>query len=239
MSGMFDGPFEYQDGDNTFKGYLVHPGGKNRPLVIICHDWRGQQDFEGAAADRLAGLGYVALAVDVYGKGNRGSTPEECAALMNPLVADRAELQRRLALSIATGKGLEGVDTGRTAAIGFCFGGLCVLDMARMGADVKGVVSFHGLFASADNIPSPEIDAKVLALHGWDDPMATPEDVMDFSKEMTAAGADWTLSAYGNTVHAFTNPEANNRANGTAYDPVVSRRAWASCEDFLGEVFGD
>lgn len=232
--------FDYSTEGMTFEGYVSTPldaaANTKRPLVLVCHDWRGQDASERAAADRLAGLGYVAMAVDVYGKGNRGGTQEECAALMGPLVEDRAELQRRLALAIETGCGLDGVDASRVAAIGFCFGGLSVLDMARMDAAVQGVVSFHGLFMSAPNIPSPEIRAKVLALHGWDDPMATPESVMSFSEEMTAAGADWTLNAYGQTVHAFTNPEANDRANGTAYDPVVTRRAWVACDDFLEEV---
>ena len=182
----------------------------------------------------MAGLGYAAMAIDLYGKGKRGTSPEENTALMTPLVNDRVELQRRLAVAIETARGLDGVDPTRIGAIGFCFGGMSVLDIARMGADVKGVVSFHGLFAPAPNIPSPKINTKILALHGWDDPLATPENVMEFSKEMSAAGADWTLNAYGHTVHAFTNPNAS----GDAYDPVVTRRAWAACDDFLAEVLG-
>ena len=229
---------EYSDADNTYEGYVAHPGGANRPLVLVCHAWGGQHDFERAAADRLAGLGYAAMAVDVYGKGKRGETQKECEALMTPLVTDRAELQRRLALAIETGQKLEGVDASRVAAIGFCFGGLCVLDMARMGAAVQAVVSFHGLFMPADNLPSPKISAKVLALHGWKDPMATPESVMQFSKEMTDAGADWTLNAYGNAVHAFTNPAANGVNDGIAYEANAARRSWAACEDFLAEGLG-
>ena len=230
--------FEYSDGTNTYEGYFAHPGGGDKPLVLVCHAWGGQHDFEREAADQLAGKGYAAMAVDVYGKGKRGSTPEENTALMNPLVGDRAELQARLKASLAAGQAQAGVQSGKAAALGFCFGGLCVLDMARSGADVQGVISFHGLLGAADNLSGPSISAKVLALHGWDDPMATPENVSEFSKEMDAAGADWQLYAYGGTSHAFTNPEAQDAANGMQYRADVTRRAWAACDDFLAEVFG-
>ena len=229
---------DYSGNGETYEGYLAHPGGSDRPVVLVCHAWGGQGAFEQEAAKKLAEMGYAGFAVDVYGKGKRGTTVEENQALMNPLVGDRAELQSRLALALETAKGLDGVDGSKAAAIGFCFGGLCVLDMARMGADVAASVSFHGLLGGAPNLAEPKPKAKVLALHGWDDPMATPDDVMAFSKEMSAAGADWQLVAYGDTVHAFTNPGAQDKANGMGYDPVVTRRAWAACEDLLGECFG-
>ena len=234
----FDDRVTYEHEQKTYDGHLVHPGGENRPIVLVAHAWGGLSDFEIEAARRLAGNGYAAFAIDVYGSGERGETQEECQALMGPLVGDRAELQARLALAIETAKNLDGVDTSRIAAVGFCFGGLSVLDMARMGADVKGVVSFHGLFMPAANIPNPKISIKVLALHGWKDPMATPENVMEFSKEMTEAGADWTLNAYGNAVHAFTNPAATGETSGVAYNAEADRRSWAACEDFLQEVLG-
>ena len=230
--------FDYNYADATFEGYRAHPGGGEKPVVLVFHAWGGQSDFERVVVDRLAGLGYAAMAVDLYGKGKRGETQEECQALMGPLVEDRAELQSRLTLAIETAKGLDGVDRSKVAALGFCFGGLCVLDIARMGVDVNGVVSFHGLFMSAPNIPSPKISTKVLALHGWDDPMATPENVLEFSKEMTMAGADWTLNAYGNAVHAFTNPHADGTNAGIKYHAEADRRSWAACKDFLEEVFG-
>jgi len=228
--------FDYNYADVTFQGYRAHPGGGDKPVVLVFHAWGGQHDFERGVADRLAELGYAAMAVDLYGKGKRGSSPEENTALMGPLVSDRVELQRRLGGALETARGLEGVDHTRVAAIGFCFGGLCVLDLARMGADVKGVVSFHGLLGGADNLPKPQPKAKVLALHGWDDPLATPEDVVAFGEEMTGAGADWQLHGYGGTVHAFTNPQANDRASGNCYDAKVTRRAWAACDDFLREI---
>ncbi|MEL7130723.1 MAG: dienelactone hydrolase family protein [Pseudomonadota bacterium] len=230
---------EYEQGGAVFEPYFVHPGDGDRPLVLVCHAWGGQHDFERSVAADLAAKGYAAFAVDLYGKGKRGNSPDENTALMTPLVSDRARLQSRLAKSLELASSQPGVLPSKTAALGFCFGGLCVLDIARMGADVTAVVSFHGLLSAADNLPSPSVTAKVLALHGWDDPLATPENVIDFGKEMDGAGADWQLYAYGGTVHAFTNPEANDKASGNAYSPTVTRRAWAACDDFLAESFMD
>lgn len=229
--------FDYSDDDNTYEGYVAVPEGARGPAVLVSHAWGGQGDFEREAAERLAGLGYVGVAIDVYGKGKRGNGPEENQALMNPFMEDRAKLQGRLATSIEMAAGLEETDEANMAAIGFCFGGLCVLDMARMGADLKGVVSFHGLLRPAGNIATPKPKAKILALHGWDDPLATPSEVVSFGEEMTSANADWQLYGYGGTVHAFTNPQANDRASGNCYDPAVTRRAWAAADDFLDEVF--
>lgn len=236
MKSSFDGPVDYEQNGESFEGYFAHPGGENRPIVLVSHAWGGLSEFEQTAAKRLANEGYAAFALDVYGKGKRGSSPDENSALMRPYVADRAKLQDRLAGAIEAAKGQDGVDRARIAAIGFCFGGLCVLDMARMGAGIQGVVSFHGLLGAAPNIQSPRVSAKVLALHGWDDPLAKPEDVVAFGEEMSSAGADWQLHGYGNTVHAFTNPSANDRASGNCYDPAVTRRAWVACDDFLAEV---
>lgn len=228
--------FDYSYAGLIFEGYLTRPKHEKRPLVLVFHAWGGQHEFERGVADQLAQKGFAALAVDLYGKGNRGRSPEENTALMSPLVSDRADLQARMAATLEMARGLEGVDATKMAAIGFCFGGLCVLDMARMGADINGVVSFHGLLRPADNIPAARPKASILALHGWDDPLATPEDVIAFSQEMTAAGADWQLHGYGDTVHAFTNPAANDRVSGNCYNARATRRAWAACDDFLKEV---
>ncbi|HNU20621.1 MAG TPA: dienelactone hydrolase family protein, partial [Hydrogenophilus thermoluteolus] len=129
------------------------------------------------------------------------------------------------------------VDPEKVAAIGFCFGGLSVLDLARVGAPVKGVVSFHGLFTPPGNTTDNKITAKVLALHGWDDPMAKPDAVLAFAKEMTDAGADWQLHAYGHTMHAFTNPEANDPDFGTVYNAKADARSWQAMQNFLAELF--
>jgi dienelactone hydrolase len=144
-------------------------------------------------------------------------------------------LRRRLLAGLAAAKALPIVDAKRIAVIGFCFGGLCALDFARANADVRGVVSIHGLLKPS-GLTEPKIAPRVLMLHGYDDPLAPPEDVLAVAREFTAAGADWQLHAYGDTVHAFTNPSANDRAGGMQYDEAADRRSWHALEEFLGEV---
>jgi dienelactone hydrolase len=150
---------------------------------------------------------------------------------------DRSLLQRRMQLAVATLRSREEVDDTRIAAIGFCFGGLCVLDLARTGADIKGVVSFHGLLTPPPDTAADRIRAKTLVLHGWDDPMATPQHLLALGHELTGMGADWQIHAYGNAMHAFTNPAANNPAAGTVYQPDADRRSFELMQLFLAEVF--
>ena len=229
---------DYQVDGQTYEGWFVLPEGKtNVPVIVIAHAWAGLGDNEKQKAAIIAKeFGYAAFAIDVYGKGKRGTTVEENQALMNPLVGDRAELQKRLAGGLAAAKAQAGVDGSKAAAIGFCFGGLCVLDMARAGQDVLGVASFHGLFRPAENIPQPKIKAKVLIEHGWQDPMAKPEDVLAIAKEFD--GADWQLHAHGKATHAFTTQGANSPDMGLAYDVDADRRSFAYLKTFLTEVFG-
>lgn len=213
------------------------PGQERRPAVLVCHAWRGQTDFERGKAERLASeLGYAGAALDVYGRGVLGKDPLECTKLMTPLRRDRGLLRARLLAGLAAVRAHPRVDPARVAVIGFCFGGLCALDVARAGADVRGVVAFHGLFEPPDGLEVGPVRAKVLALHGHDDPMATPAQVLAFQTEMTALGADWQVHVYGGTKHAFTNPEANDDARGTVYQPRADRRSWESMRAFLGEV---
>ena len=227
-----------QDG-TTFEGYLAYDDASEepRPVVLIAHAWAGAGDFEHARAQDLAELGYAGFSLDLYGKGVRGSNNEENAALMQPLLDDRALLQKRMKLAVEVAAAQDGVDASRVAAIGYCFGGLCVLDLARIGADVRGVVSFHGLFFPPDNTAGNRITARVLALHGWNDPMAPPEMVVALAAELTEAGADWQIHGYGQTLHAFTNPAANDPDFGTVYHPTADRRSWQSMVNFLEEVF--
>ena len=206
---------------------------------MVCHAWAGRSQFEDDKAVELAKLGYTGFALNLYGKGVLGSGPDENAALMTPFLDDRPMLQKRLLLSMETMRKQHEVDESSVAAIGFCFGGLCVLDIARTGADIDGVVSFHGLFGSPGNTSGNKIKAKILALHGWDDPMATPDSVVALGEELTAMGADWQLHGYGNTMHAFTNPDANDPAMGTVYSESADRRSWAAMQNFLAELFGN
>ncbi len=230
---------EYNDGDTVLEAYMAWDETLAGPCpgVLVSHAWGGRSDFDDRKAERLAELGYVGFAIDLYGKGVSGSNPEENAALMQPLLDDRATLQRRMHLALKQIMAQKEVDGSRVAAIGFCFGGLCVLDLARTGADLLGVVSFHGLLGAPEKTDEREMLARVLVLHGWLDPHATPEQVLAFADEMTARGADWELQAYGKAVHSFTNPDANDPDNGVQFDAAADHRSWDSMWMFLNEIF--
>ncbi|EPX56278.1 dienelactone hydrolase family protein [Cystobacter fuscus DSM 2262] len=230
---------EYTHGDKAFEGVLAFDSGREgkRPAVLVFHGWEGRSEAQLDFAKKLTDWGYAGFACDLYGKGLRGTTPDECRALMTPLVADRATLRDRILKTVETVRSLSEVDATRVAAIGFCFGGLCVLDLARTGADVRGVASFHGLLGRPDDLAETEIKAKVMVFHGWDDPMALPEDVVALGRELTRCKADWQVHAYGGTMHAFMAPFANDPASGILYSEKASRRAWTSLAPFLAEVF--
>ena len=230
---------EYKDGDILLEGYMAwdDTSSDRRPGVLISHAWAGRSEFEESKAEQLAELGYVGFALDLYGKGVRGSNPEQNRALMEPLLDDRAMLQRRMHLALENIRKQKEVDSERVAAMGFCFGGLCVLDLARTGADILGAASFHGLFNSPGNTDDNKISAKVLVMHGWDDPMAKPDQVLSLADELSAMEADWQIHAYGNTLHAFTNPAADDADMGTVYNADADRRSWQSLQLFLAEIF--
>lgn len=225
------------DGDALEGLFLFDPQGGPRPTVIVVHTFVGRGPNEEAVAERLVGLGYNAFAADLYGRGVLGTTREECSALMQPFLDDRARLQARMLAVLETVRGLADVDPTRIVAIGYCFGGLCVLDLARTGADLAGVASFHGLFGAPGNREGATVTAKVVAFHGWDDPMVPPEAVTALGRELTTAGADWQIHAYGGVMHGFTNPKAAAPENGVLYDVAADRRSWASLRLFLEECF--
>ena len=229
----------YHDDDVELQGHMAWDDAieGERPGVMVCHAWAGRSDFENGKAEALAKLGYVGFALDLYGKGVLGNSIEENSALMQPFLDDRIMLQNRLKIALEVLKNFEEVDANRVASIGFCFGGLCVLDLARIVADLNGVVSFHGLLGSPGNTTGKKIKAKVLVLHGWDDPMATPDHVVSLAEELTIMGADWQIHGYGNTMHAFTKPEANDPDFGTVYQSDSDRRSWNSMQYFLSELF--
>lgn len=230
---------DYSDGDTALEGFLAwdDTADRPRPGVMVSHAWAGRGELEDGKARALAELGYTGFALNLYGKGVRGESTEENALLMQPFLDDRKMLQRRMQLSLNTMREQAEVDDQNVAAIGFCFGGLCVLDLARTGEDLAGVISFHGLFSAPGNTSRNMIKAKVLALHGWDDPMAPPDQVLALADELTGQGADWQLHAYGNTMHAFTNPDANDPGFGTVYSPAADARSWAAMKNFLDELF--
>jgi len=230
---------EYHDGKTLLEGYYAYNdkiSGK-RPAILVAHDWSGRNEFACQKAEKLAELGYIGFALDMFGKEVRGNTKDEKMALIKPLMENRNALVQRILSAFNTVKTLEQVDHANVGAIGFCFGGLCVLDLARAGAAVQGVVSFHGLLNAPQNLKPHAIQAKVLVLHGHDDPMVPSSLVTEFQQEMTAAKVDWQMHIYGNTMHAFTNPQANDPGFGTVYNPIADSRSWMLMKNFFIEIF--
>jgi dienelactone hydrolase len=229
----------YHHDKKACQGHLAFDNSheKKRPGVLVFHDWSGQNDFAREKAKTLAEMGYFGFAADLYGEGQTGETTDEKQALMMPLVENRAYLLARIKASFDALLAHPLVDTTKTAAIGFCFGGLCALDLARNTEKLSGAVSFHGLLNRDENTPIHPITAKLLVLHGYDDPMVPPEQVKAFCDEMTSAKADWQLSMYGQTTHAFTNPDANDKALGTQYNPKTASRAFEAMNTFFKHLF--
>ncbi|MBP9721611.1 MAG: dienelactone hydrolase family protein [Gammaproteobacteria bacterium] len=227
---------DYSLEDKIFQAYIARPNDDiKRPVVVICHAWSGRNKAAEEAARRIASFGYVGVAIDVYGKGLIGTNKDENMALMQPLLNNRAELQKRLAAGISAAQKIENILPNKIAAMGFCFGGLCVLDLARMNVNLTGVISIHGLFNQPENLKNTIIKPKVLALHGYLDPMVSLKDTEHFMKEMHAAQADWQLMTYGNALHAFTDPQANDYDLGTVYNHLSTERAWQAIRLFLAE----
>lgn len=229
----------YHDQDQTLEAYCVFEENNpnQRPVILVAHDWSGKNNFACEKANQLAELGYVGFAIDMYGNGKQGETNEEKSKLIQPFMEDRHLLQKRILAALDAAKNIPEVNTAKIGAIGFCFGGLCVLDLARSGADIAGVVSFHGLLNAPEKLPRHLIKAKILALHGYADPMVPPDLLLKFAAEMTAAEADWQIHAYGNTLHAFTNPKADDLDFGTVYNAKADRRSWMAMKNFFDEIF--
>ena len=226
----------YSEGSDSFDAFVARPEGDGpRPVVMVCHAWGGRDAFAEGKARALAELGYVGAAIDLYGVGKRGTDKASSQALMGALVSDPALLRRRLRASFEAVRGLEGIDPERVGAIGFCFGGLCSLLMARMGLPLRGVVSFHGLLKVGEPLDA-KISAAIMVQHGQDDPMVPPQDLAVFAEEMKRVNADWRLHAYPGVMHSFTNPAANDRAFGTVYDAEADARSWREMKSFLEEV---
>lgn len=232
---------EYQCEGTRLVGHLFLPEGSAGapvPGVLVAHDWGGCNDNARGHAKGLADLGYAGFAIDMYGEGRTGNSVEENAALMGAVKSDRSVLIARINAALSTLKEQPEVDGARTGAVGFCFGGLCVLDLARSGADVGGVISMHGLLDAPPAELCKPITAQVLVCHGYRDPMAPPEHMLALCKELEAADCDFQVHAYGRAVHAFTNPAANMPAMGAVYDAPTDKRAMRSMRDFFADLFG-
>lgn len=207
------------------------------PAVFVAHAWDGLNAPIEEIARRVAGLGYVAVAVDVYGSGVRGDPVGDNSSLIAPFLEDRSLLRERLLAGLEATAELDGVDNTRLGAIGYCFGGLCVLELARaVPENLRGIVSFHGLLTAGGSSEAKPITASVLIEHGWDDPLAPPADFLAFAKEMDSREADWHAHVYGGAAHAFTFERANKPEEGIVYDEKANRRSWKAMTNFFEEV---
>jgi len=212
--------------------------GAPRPGILLFPNVLGAKEADFAYAEKVAALGYTVLVADVFGQGKRTTRADpDMGRYMAELNADRTLLRDRVNAAHALLKSLDEADETRTAAIGFCFGGRCMLDLARSGADIAGGVSFHGVY-EAPPFPNAKITARLLICHGWDDPIAPPEATVALAKELTDAGCDWQIHTYGHTGHAFTDHDAKMPERGLAYQPDADRRSFRSMKDFLGDLFG-
>lgn len=231
---------EYQDGDTVLEAYIAYDENADapQPCVLVAHDWSGRREYACAGAEKMAELGYVGFALDIYGKGvfGKDGDTDGNAALMTPYVEDRALLRRRMLAALKAARRLSQVDDDNIGAMGYCFGGMAVLELARAGASIKGVASVHGLLGQGTSHDG-KIKSKVLVMHGHEDPMAPPEQVADLQQEMTDAQVDWQVHVFGNTKHAFTNPAANNPDFGTVYSQQASRRTDQALANFFHELF--
>ena len=233
---------EYKQGDTVLEGYLAYDDAVKgvRPGVIVVHEWWGLNAYAKKRADQLAQLGYVAFAADIYGKGVMAKTPQEAMELSAKYRGgtDRTLLRSRALAALDVLKKNTMVDPKRIAAIGYCFGGTAVLELARSGADIAGVVSFHGGLATPNPSDAKNIKARVLALHGADDAYVKTDEVLAFQDEMRKAGVDWYMTSYANSVHGFTNAEnGTDNSKGMAYNEKADRRSWQAMKDFFGEIF--
>ena len=232
----------YSADGTTLKGYIARPAkadGK-RPGVLVVHEWWGNNDYPRKRADMLAQLGYVALALDMYGDGKVASHPKDAGAFAGEVRKHMDVAEKRFRAALALLASQRDVDTGRIAAVGYCFGGGMVLEMARRGLPLAGVVSFHGSLPTQTPARPGGVKAKVLVLNGADDPFVKPEQIEAFKKEMDAAGVDYRFINYPGAVHAFTNPDATENGKKfnlpLAYDADADRKSWEEMQRLFGAI---
>jgi dienelactone hydrolase len=231
---------EYKDGSVTLEGYIAYDESSKdtRPGILVVHEFWGINDYTKMRCDMLAKLGYFAFAADIYGKGNRPTTMEDAGKQAGIYKNDRQLMRKRINLALDELKKQKLVNTNKIAAIGYCFGGTTALELARSGADILGVVSFHGGLDTPNPADAKNIKAKILALTGGDDPYVSAEAVENFKKEMKDAGVDYEINVYGGAVHAFTNPNAgSDPSKGAAYNEKADKRSWEAMRIFFNEIF--
>jgi dienelactone hydrolase len=230
---------EYRHGDALLVGFLAYDDSMTgrRPGVLVVHEWWGLNDYAKARAEQLARLGYVAFALDMYGKGVATTDPKVAGQLSGVFRNDRTLGRARAAAGLAVLKERPEVDPTRIAAIGYCFGGTVVLEMARGGTDLRGVVSFHGGLSTPNPADARHIKGKVLVLHGADDPFESPAEIAAFQDEMRQAHVDWQMNYYSGAMHSFTNPESGSFGiKGVGYNAEADRRSWLAMRNFFDEI---
>jgi len=231
---------EYKQRDTTLEGFLAYDTAVTgrRPGVLVVHQWKGLSGYEKKRAEMLAKLGYNVFCVDIYGKGIRPDNPKDASAEAGKYKSARQLLRTRVNAGLDVLRKHQLTDPKRIAAIGYCFGGTTVIELARSGADIAGVVSFHGALDSPNPADGKNIRCRVLALHGADDPFVPAKDVAAFEEEMRQAGVDWQLVKYGRSVHSFTDWNAgNDNSKGAAYNEKADHRSWEAMKEFFAEIF--
>ena len=232
---------EYKDGDTVCEGFLAYDDAndKPRPGVLVVQDWTGVGDYVKGRAQQLAELGYVAFCADIYGQGVRPTDPKECAMQAGKYKGNRPVLRQRVKAGLAQLLKNLLVQKGKVAAIGYCFGGTTVLELARSGADVQGIVSFHGGLGTTTPEDAKNSKAKVLVCHGADDPFVKADEVAAFRDEMAKGKVDYKFIAYPGAVHSFTRPDAgSDNSKGAAYNAAADKESWATMQAFFAEIFG-
>jgi dienelactone hydrolase len=243
-AGLETKEVEYTANGVTLKGYIAyekHTTDK-RPGVLVVHEWWGHNDYVRKRAEMLAELGYVALAVDMYGDGKQANHPDEAGKFSSEVMRNMPAMKARFLAALEALKKDPHVDPDRIAAIGYCFGGGVVLNMARAGADLKGVVSFHGSLAAVAPAEKGKVKARILVCNGAADKMVSPDNVKKFEEEMAAAGANFRVIPYEGAMHGFTNPAATERGKQfgipIAYNETADKQSWKDMQDFFNEIFG-
>jgi dienelactone hydrolase len=231
---------EYKQGDTTLEGFVAYDDAVHgqRPGILIVHQWMGLTDYEKKRAEMLAQLGYVAFCADIYGKGVLPKNTQEAGVLAGKYKGDRQLLRARVNAGLAALRLQKLVDQKHVAGIGYCFGGTTVIELARSGADIAGIVCFHGGLDSPTPADGKNIKCKVLVCHGADDPFSSPADMAAFENEMRTGGVDWQLIKYGGAVHSFTQPNAgSDNSKGAAYNEMADKCSWEAMTQFFGEIF--
>ncbi|MBL7663765.1 MAG: dienelactone hydrolase family protein [Bacteriovoracaceae bacterium] len=232
----------YQIGEESFIGYIAAPTTQGlKPGVIVVHEWWGHNEHSRKRADELATLGYVALALDMYGDGKQAEHPKEAGEFATAVLSNKELARTRFEKALEILKSHPDVDKTKIAAIGYCFGGGVVLQMARAGVDLKGVAVFHGMLGTDVPAKAGDIKASIIVFNGEDDPMASKPMVATFEEEMKNAGAKYVMIQYPGVKHAFTNPKANDFAHKfglpLAYNKKADEDSWLKLEEFLKEIF--